>query len=86
MYTQVSNLDVQHSAQDQVLYPPLSTAHEVVTAAAVSQSGQYLALGTSGGAFGQYVKPSMLAVSALHERPEGMKSTELYRVNEVSPI
>lgn len=72
-----------HSGEDQVLYPPLSSANEIVTAAAVSMSGQFLAVGTSGGAFGQYVKPSVAVVTALNERPEGMKSTELYRINEV---
>lgn len=70
----------------QVLYAPLSTGSEIVTSAAVSSSGQFLAVGTSGGVVGQYAKPSAVAISAFHQdhSGSGMKSTELYRVNEVS--
>lgn len=67
----------------QMLYAPLSDASEILTAAAVSPSGQFLAVGTSSGTVGQYVKPSVVAMSALAQRPQGMKCTELYRVNEV---
>lgn len=67
----------------QLLYAPLSSANEIVTATAVSSSGQFLSVGTSGGVLGQYAKPSAAAISAFHQSHEGMKGTELYRINEV---
>ena len=71
---------------NQILYAPLSSGSEIVTSAAVSSSGQFLAVGTSGGAVGQYAKPSAVAIGAFHRcrSDEGMKSTELYKVNEVT--
>lgn len=76
--------DPNGSDAQQTWYAPLSTANEIVTAAAVSSSGQFLAVGTSGGVLGQYSKPSAAAISNFHQGSDGMKSTELYRVNEVS--
>ena len=67
-----------------MLYAPFSDSSELITAAAVSPSGQYLSVGTSGGAVGQYIKPSITAMETFYHSPHGMKSTELYRVNEVS--
>lgn len=80
--------DPTHPAASQLLYAPLSTANEIVTSAAVSSSGQFLAVGTSGGVLGQYAKPSAVAIAAFHQdhTGNGMKSTELYRVNEVSVL
>lgn len=66
----------------QLLYAPLQAAHDLVTSVAVSSSGQFLAVGTSSGVLGQYSKVSGAALEAFHSS-DGMKSTELFRVNEV---
>ena len=82
----LTSLDPTSPDAAQVLYAPLTTSHELVTAAAVSPSGQFLAVGTSGGAVGQYVRFSNKAIEELqHESNsgDGMKSTQLFRVNEV---
>jgi hypothetical protein len=50
-------------------------------------TGQFLAVGTSSGAVGQYIKPSAVSIAAWlqnAENGEGLRTTELYRVNEVS--
>jgi hypothetical protein len=50
-------------------------------------TGQFLAVGTSNGAVGQYLKPSSVSTAAWlqnAENGEGLRTTELYRVNEVS--
>jgi hypothetical protein len=49
-------------------------------------TGQFLAVGTSSGAVGQYLKPSSVSTAAWlqnAENGEGLRTTELYRVNEV---
>jgi hypothetical protein len=49
-------------------------------------AGQFLAVGTSSGAVGQYIKPSAVSTAAWlqnAENGEGLRTTELYRVNEV---
>ena len=87
LLAQVSDLtaaDPSSPESHQLLYAPLSSTNEIVTAAAVSSSGQFLAVGTSGGVLGQYAKPSAVAINNFHQSSEGMKSTELYRINEVS--
>lgn len=54
----------------QLLYAPLSDRKEVVTAIAVSSSGQVMSLGTSSGAIAQYVL----------RLPDGVKP----KINDVS--
>jgi hypothetical protein len=52
-------------------------------------TGQFLAVGTSSGAVGQYIKPSSISTAAWlqnAENGEGLRTTELYRVNEVSAL
>jgi hypothetical protein len=52
-------------------------------------TGQFLAVGTSSGAVGQYLKPSSVSTAAWlqnAENGEGLRTTELYRVNEVSAL
>ena len=58
----------------QLIYAPLSDSKEVVTAIAVSSSGQVMSLGTSSGAIAQYVlrlpdgiKPKINDVSFLNQ-------------------
>ncbi len=77
-------MDVNDPQAQQQLYSPLSDASEILSAAAVSPSGQFLAVGTSRGALGHYARPSIAAVNTLAMSEMGMKSTELYKVNEVS--
>jgi hypothetical protein len=84
--SQVSRLDGLHgSMSEQLLYAPLHSADEVLSAAAVSSSGQFLAVGTSAGTVGQFVKTSPAALEQFHQSPagQGTKATALYRVNEV---
>jgi hypothetical protein len=84
--SQVSRLDGLHgSMSEQLLYAPLHSADEVLSAAAVSSSGQFLAVGTSAGTVGQFVKTSPAALEQFHQSPagQGTKVTALYRVNEV---
>ena len=83
----MSNLTTDPTAPDgeQVLYAPLSDTHELLTAAAVSSSGQFIAVGTSAGVVGQYMKSSQRALEEFHlAGSDGMRSTQLFRVNEVS--
>jgi hypothetical protein len=52
-------------------------------------TGQFLAVGTSSGAVGQYLKPSTVSTAAWLQNAEngdGLRTTELYRVNEVSAL
>jgi len=82
----LTSADPSSPESHQLLYAPLSSANEIVTAAAVSSSGQFLSVGTSGGVLGQYAKPSAVAINNFHQSSDGMKGTELYKINEVSAI
>ena len=88
----MSNLlaaDMHSPEAQQLLYAPLSGANEMVTAAAVSSSGQFMCVGTSAGTVGQYVKRSEASLAAFQQQQRqegqegGMRSTELYKVNQV---
>lgn len=80
--TQSAAEDARSAQQQQVLYAPLNDIKETVTSAAVSISGQFLAVGTSSGTVGQYILPkeSRPTVSSYSGRRH---SLEVFRVNEV---
>lgn len=63
---------------EQVVYAPLTSPTEAVSSIAVASSGQYLALGTSMGTVGQYVRTGGGVDDVL-------KGTALFKVNDRSP-
>ena len=70
-------------ASPQQFYAPLSDpASECVTAAAVSSSGQFAAVGTSSGAVGQYLR-RRAHYPEREQMERDLTVMETYRVNEV---
>lgn len=67
---------------EQVVYAPLTSPTEAVSSISVASSGQYMALGTSMGTIGQYVRTE----GSVNENfPDVLKGTALFKVNDKSP-
>ena len=67
---------------EQVVYAPLTSPTEAVSSLSVASSGQYMALGTSMGTIGQYVRTGG---SVDENFPDVLKGTALFKVNDRSP-